>query len=180
MVTFTTDYWAPALDSRSRRRTTELEEKAARTTRERIPFKNASKNKEIPVVDITDPTKSPFNNDLNKSKSIDNNNNGDDSKFASLKVETSIAAPTTSSVSSYNATSSIDRNSSIDSTSITSTLINSSKSNNDPHKRKSLVQSVQKLFHHESKEQLQQNKQVALSASPVEEKSEFTFGGKSP
>src|SRR3954453_4898772 len=100
MVTFTTDYWAPALDSRSRRRTTELEERTARTTRERIPNKNASKNKEIPVVDITDPTKSPFNNDLNKSHSM--NDNGNDSKPASPKTEPStIAASTTSSVSSY-------------------------------------------------------------------------------
>ncbi|CAI2177931.1 1406_t:CDS:2 [Funneliformis geosporum] len=128
MVTFTTDYWAPALDSKARRRMTESEERAVRDTRERINngiiSASTSKNNKKLLVDITNPNKS-FNNDK---KSFPSSN----SKPATPTAETM-----------------------------------------------SLVrQSVQKLFHHESKgngEQQQAKLQAFLVASPVEEKGDFIF-----
>ncbi|PKY18917.1 Pkinase-domain-containing protein [Rhizophagus irregularis] len=162
MVTFTTDYWAPALDSKARRRT-ESEERAARVTRERSL--SSKRNKELSIVDITNPSKSPFNNDLNKSKTID------DSKLAlsNLKIP---SAPTSNDSIIVNPSISSNDNLSIDSikSNTTSISLNQSKSsiNNDLHKKKSLVQ---KLFHHDSKGE---NKPIV--SSPTEEKGEFTFG----
>ncbi|CAG8641184.1 283_t:CDS:2, partial [Acaulospora morrowiae] len=50
MVTFTTDYWAPALDSKARRRIPET------AGTKPIPIRNNS----LPVVDGTDPKQTPF------------------------------------------------------------------------------------------------------------------------
>lgn len=63
MVTFTTDYWAPALDSKARRRT-ESEERIVRSfNKERSTATNLGKpkrNSSLPVIDGTDPKQTPF------------------------------------------------------------------------------------------------------------------------
>ncbi|CAG8644616.1 12462_t:CDS:2 [Funneliformis caledonium] len=175
MVTFTTDYWAPALDSKARRRMTESEERAVRVTRERFnngtnPTSTSKNNKKLHV-DITNPNKT-FNNDYKNSPPSSNSkpNTPTSDTFSLIKTRTLSNAPS----------SPIDRNLSIvHATTVDVTPIVANSKVDDTHKKMSLVrQSVHKLFHHEPKgngEQQQTKFPSFPIASPIEEKGEFIF-----
>ncbi|CAJ0646584.1 870_t:CDS:2 [Entrophospora sp. SA101] len=177
MVTFATDYWAPALDSKARRRMTDLEGRAVQAMKKNLsrstvasnstsitsttsqsfnyPYHNNNprRNNSLPVVNAINPIQTPFQHN----------------KPVIISSRGSAGTSPKNIIGSY-----INHfhDNKADEHSICSS-IEIVPNNNDhtnghtEHKKKNLVQSVQKLFIHDSK--------VNIQLSPKEELEEFNF-----
>ncbi|CAG8477084.1 5715_t:CDS:2 [Racocetra fulgida] len=159
MVTFTTDYWAPALDSKARRRVTESEAKeilhVAKERKTRAPKRNLS----LPVVspnNLTNPLQAVFVKPINESEDI---------STTSLSTNSTDNTP---SVDEANKSSEplCENGITLNGNSSNGTSINGST---EP-KKITFVRSIQKLLIHESKSPV-----ASPLGSPEQEKEEFNF-----
>ncbi|CAG8480051.1 22980_t:CDS:2 [Racocetra persica] len=164
MVTFTTDYWAPALDSKARRRVTESEAKeilhVAKERKTRAPKRNLS----LPVVspnNLTNPLQAVFIKPVNESEDI---------STTSLSTNSTDNTAITPSVDEASKSSEPLYENGITSngSSPNGTSINGST---EP-KKITFVRSIQKLLIHESKSPV-----ASPLGSPEQEKEEFNFNG---
>jgi len=166
MVTFTTDYWAPALDSKARRRVTESETRENLYVTKERTTKPPKKNNSIPP-----PVVSPNNNSLTTLFIKPSNEAEDISSFSTNSITPSADEVNKSCETIYKTTSIITNDTSLnDSTANVSTtnVSNVSVNGSVETKKTTFVRSIQKFLIHGSPVS-------SPHGSPEEEKEEFNF-----